>query len=178
MKRILVLLASFTVAAMAQTHATVGTGYVSSGRMKDIPEVASYDELWIMDGLLLTDKNGYTQLHLGTDDRQVAHNGFAISWSPDSQRVVIADHSGKAVIIYAAQRENGQWYEAKLTNDDPKRPAPPIGVEKIELLNWLSPTTLQVRNSYQVLLGGDWIWQDHVTTLEFEKDGDLAYLLF
>ena len=174
MRRIVLVTFLLAAVASAQQSATVGVGAVPPGRMRttNTPTVISYDRQWIMDGFLLTDKNGEPKLHWD-NGQQVAHNGMAVSWSPDSQRVVMVDHSGKAVIFYSADRENNQWYEAKVTNSDPQRPEG-SRVEEVELLDWISPTEIQIKERY--LLGdppNPPQWEEHVTTLRFDGNNVL-----
>jgi hypothetical protein len=121
-------------------------------RTTNTPTVTSYDGRWIVDGFLLTNKNGEPQLHWD-NHQQVAHNGMAVSWSPDSHRVVMVDHSGKGVIFYCAELEDGQWYDVPLSRPyhapegqetaDPKQPAN-ARVDKVKLGKWVSPNEIQI----------------------------------
>jgi hypothetical protein len=170
MKKYLALLLSLATSASAQL--TVGTGNAQAGDIAaTAPKVASLDNQWLVNGFSIKNaKTGETVLNWNNGG-QVAHNGIAVSWSPDSKRVVLVDHSGKGVLIFGAELENGQWYETKLGNLDPQRPAKAWGVETVDLLNWLSPTTIQIREHYHVIVPvKGWEWQEHVTSLQFQGD--------
>ena len=177
--------ALFTPASAQQT-ATVGVGTAPAGRIRttNTPTVISYDGQWVMDGFLLTDKNGESKLHWDSL-RQVAHNGMAVFWSPDSQRVVMVDHSGRGVLFFCAELQNGQWYDVPVSRpyhapegqdtDDPKQPANDR-VDKVELGKWISPTELHIMK--RVLADNSRSnpqWFDYTLVLRFENGKAVEY---
>src|SRR5258708_34437602 len=95
--------ALFTPASAQQT-ATVGVGTAPAGRIRttNTPTVISYDGQWVVDGCLLTDKNGESKLHWD-GLQQVAHNGMAVSWAAGSQRVGMVNGSRRSAVVFASE---------------------------------------------------------------------------
>lgn len=168
-----------SIAVAQQQKLAVGTVNVPPGETSISPwKVTSYDGKWVLDGFLLRDNQTHEPVLPQFDTGgQVAHNGIAVSWSPDSQRFVLVDHSGKALVIYAAERKNDQWYYAQVANHDPQQPAM-ARVEGIQLGNWISPTELQITHRFLVeaaASGNQPAWQDCKETLVFDASGNVNF---
>src|ERR1700736_5184753 len=147
-----------------QTSPAIGQAKAEDETIK----VQSYDGRWIVRNFCIIDKNG--EIAFQWDDKASGHVYIWISWSPDSQRVVLVDqHRGPE--LFAAQLVNGRWVDvadARIPLQGGRQPSGPSRVDHHELLNWISPTSLRVKDSFLVDDPNHQVhWEDIVESLQF-----------
>ena len=72
------------------------------------PVAISFDHQWTANGLSILDARSnvvFSWKHDGT----VCRESMTVSWSPDSQHVVLLDQSGRAPMFRCAELRNGKW---------------------------------------------------------------------
>jgi hypothetical protein len=152
------------------------------------PAAISFDRKWTAKGYNILDAQGKT-VFTWEDSGFVVRDYMTISWSPDSAHVVFVDQGPRAPEIYCAELVNGKWqnvrihlYEFKDGSeiskvDDLKNPDLSIKHrEHDELLNWVSPTMLQVKKSFIAAdpRSPEPKTNQYVTTLQF-KNGEAFF---
>jgi hypothetical protein len=97
----------------------------------ELPNVASYGGKRIVKGFMIFDQDG-TPVFRWNNSGEVARNSLAISWSPDSAHVLVADDGGKATRLFCAELRDNEWVNVTLPRpyksaegvaiSDPQRP--------------------------------------------------------
>ena len=116
---------------------------------KGLPNVQSPDGQWTVRNFsIVNNRNGAEVLHW--DDKNLGREYLWTRWNPDSQRVVVLDQGGRAPMFFAAQLVNGKWVNVPDSTTPGKHPTGLSRVDRVELLNWISPTSLRIKDSFLV----------------------------
>jgi hypothetical protein len=119
------------------------------------PKTQSYDGKWTVNGLSILDAQGKVALTwkgIGAVWRMY----MTVSWSPDSQRVVLLDQFGRAQVFYAAELLSGVWIHVKnAVNLNPVEarfipPSKESRVDHVDLGQWVSVTAIQIQDHFLV----------------------------
>jgi hypothetical protein len=128
------------------------------------PKTASYDGKWTVEGFSIVNAQGETAF-AWKDFGATQRIDMIVSWSPDSQRVVLLDQFNRGAALYAAELLNGVWRNVhNRVNLNPLEITfiPPLKesrVNRVNLGQWVSTTAIQI--------------QDHflVTDIDMHRDG-------
>jgi hypothetical protein len=160
----------------APDDAPAKTGY-EKAENDLFPKTVSYDGKWTVKGFSIVDTQGHTAF-TWQDNGAIQRYYMIVSWSPDSQRVVLLDQFGRGEILYAAQLLNGVWrnvrVELKLSALEHRYyTAPKISPKnRVSIPAWVSITALKIEDRFMVgdLPTTGTHWETATEMLQFSND--------
>jgi hypothetical protein len=168
------------------TTMTPLTGRAMSKSLDKIPVATSYDGKWIVKGFEILNRE--RKVVFKWNDAEVYPNqkSVTVSWSPDSSRVIILQQLGRDAMFFAAElTPKNQWKNVHtvlqpLQNpgksgqrlvSDPRTPSE-AEVTREELLEWVSPTMIRLKETHNYYdESHNWKQMTYTTTYEFTKEG-------
>jgi hypothetical protein len=141
------------------------------------PKTESYDHKWIVEGFTIHDAQG-KKVFSWQDNGGVVRKYMVVSWSPDSQRVILLDHFPRGAMLFAAQLVNGVWQsvptDMNLNALELRYYAYPKTslINRISILDWVSVTAFKIEDKFMVddLPSPLFHWETATETLQFTND--------
>ena len=112
------------------------------------------------------------------DNGGVVRQYMVVSWSPDSQRVILLDHFPRGAMLFAAQLVNGIWQsvptDMNLNALELRYFAYPKTslINRISVLDWISVTAFKMEDQFMIddLPNPLFHWETATETLQFTND--------